>query len=144
MLFFIISCNTVYSEKTEFKNNTWNYNDNVNFHVNIIENTNLYNVYIDIENNDLYKYSNLYLFISLKSPENKIKTDTVDVILADYRGKWFGDKSNDVYKGHFLYRKAVSFPAKGTYIFSVKQGMRNDNLQGISSIGISIEKCSNN
>jgi len=125
---------------SKFDNQAWNYKDSISFDVDMKERNVPYNVFIDINNKDAYKYSNIYLFISLKSPDGKSVTDTVDVILADYKGKWYGNEKGDDYEGHYLYKRSVLFPVSGTYTFSVKQGMRDDVIDGISAIGVSIEK----
>jgi gliding motility-associated lipoprotein GldH len=137
---FLISCNTVYEQKTEFNEQAWNYKDSVVFEADIDKIDIPYNVFIDINNREEYKYSNIYLFISLKSPDNKVITDTVDVMLADYKGKWYGNEKGDDYEGHYLFKRTVLFPTKGTYTFSIKQGMRDDIIKGISSVGVSIEE----
>ncbi len=135
------SCqNYVYKKNKTIKNNTWFYKDSVIFNVNIKNNKDAYNVYLDINNTEKYKYSNIFLQINLKSPKGKVITDTVDVILADFKGKWFGNKNNDYYEGHYLFRKNVGFQQKGTYTFSIKHIMRDDSLKGIKKIGVSIHK----
>ncbi len=137
---FLVSCNTVFEEKQKFKEQAWNYKDSVSFDTEISNNNIPYNVFIDIDNKEEYKYSNIYLFISLKSPDNEVITDTVDVMLADYKGKWFGNEKGDDFEGHYLFKRTVLFPIKGTYNFSIKQGMRDDVISGISAIGVSIEE----
>jgi len=137
---FLISCNTIYEEKHEFSEQGWNYKDSVVFVANITKNDIPYNVFIDINNKEEYKYSNIYLFISLKSPDNVVITDTVDVMLADYKGKWYGNEKGDDYEGHYLFKRTVLFPTEGNYTFSIKQGMRDDVINGISAVGVSIEK----
>ena len=140
MFSLLVSCNTVYEDKHNFDMQGWNYKDSISFEAEIIKNDIPYNVFIDINNNDEYKYSNIYLFISLKSPDNIVITDTVDVMLADYKGKWYGNEKGDDYEGHYLFKRTVLFPSEGTYTFSIKQGMRDDIIEGVSSIGVSIEK----
>jgi len=39
-----------------------------------------------------------------------------------------------------LFKRTVLFPTKGIYNFSIKQGMRDDVISGISAIGVSIEE----
>ena len=134
------SCDTVYEQKIEIADQEWSYKDSVLFSIDVTETQSQYNVFIDLENSDLYPFSNLYLFISIKSDDNKVITDTVDVTLADYKGQWYGDKSGDNYEGHYLFKRAIIFPKEGEYQFSIKHGMRKDTLAGITAVGISVEK----
>jgi gliding motility-associated lipoprotein GldH len=135
----LVSCDSVYKQSRSFEKN-WNYNDSAVFNVDISNTKAAYNVYIDLNNKDSYRYSNLYLFISLKSVDNKSITDTVDVPLADYRGKWYGNEKGDDFEGHYLFKKSIFFPKEGTYTFSIKHGMRDNDITGISSVGVSIEE----
>ena len=134
------SCNEVYNQKIDVVNQELSYKDSLLFNVNVTETEQQYNVFIDIENTDLYPYSNLYLFISIKSTDSIVITDTVDVTLANYKGQWYGDKSGENYQGHYLFKRAIVFPKEGNYQFSIKHGMRKDTLVGINALGVSLEK----
>ena len=139
--FVMVACtNTII--KTEKKlNNTWIYPKKQAFDINISEQNKPVNVFVNIENTENYKYSNLFLEITIISPDKKKITDTVDIVLADYKGKWFGTKAkNNSFYGRYLYKKGVLFPNKGTYKFEIKHIMRDDTLKGITKIGISIDK----
>jgi len=139
VIFLLTSCNsTVYNDIEEISNNSWTYNDSISFDINISTINKPYNVYIDIENTENYKYSNLFLFVSITSPDNKVVTDTIDVFMADYKGKWVGKSEGDNYFGNYLFKQAVAFPEAGVYKTTIVQGMRDDTLKGISKIGISV------
>ena len=99
-----------------------------------------YDIAIRIEHRPIYLYRNLYLFITTVNPVGTIKTDTVNAILADSKGRWFGEKANDVYSLTLLYKPHVLFSASGTYQIKVEQAMRDTALTGITSIGIEVRK----
>ena len=135
----LTSCNsTVYNNVQDISNNSWAYNDSISFDINITTANTPYNVFIDIENTDNYKYSNLFLFVSITSPNNTTIVDTIDVFMADYKGKWVGKSKGDNYFGNYLFKRAVAFPKAGVYKTTIVQGMRDDTLKGISKIGISV------
>jgi gliding motility-associated lipoprotein GldH len=95
---------------------------------------------VDIRNKGNYPYSNLWLFLSIRSPDGKQVTDTVEFTLAEASGRWKGSGLGGLYDNQILYKKSVYFPHKGYYRFSLKQGMRDNVLKGINDIGIRVEK----
>ena len=143
LLSFILlsSCKeTIYEDIKDIKENKLVYNDTLNFDINITTPNKPYNVYIDIENTNNYKYSNLFLFVYITSPDKNTIIDTIDVFMADYKGKWVGKPKGDNYFGNYLFKQAVVFPKAGIYKTSIVQGMRDDTLKGISKIGISVKE----
>ena len=135
------SCNnTVFEDVKIIKNNAWIYNDSISFDIKITNENIPYNVFIDIENSNKYKYSNLFLFVNIISPNGKTITDTIDVFMADYKGKWVGAKKNDNYFGNYLFKQAVKFPKSGIYKTVIVHGMREDTLKGINKIGITVKE----
>lgn len=96
-----------------------------------------YEVTLDIRNNNLYPYQNLWLFRQEEQPSGQIRRDTMECMLADDYGKWYG-KGISLYQMSFPLHTRYFFPDTGTYTFSFRQGMRNDNLPGIQEIGLRI------
>ena len=137
----LLSCKTnVYDDIKNVQNNKLTYNDTISFDINITTINKAYNVYINIENTDNYKYSNLFLFVYITSPNNNTIIDTIDIFMADYNGKWVGKSEGENYFGNYLFKQAVVFPKKGIYKTSIVQGMRDDTLKGISKIGLSVKE----
>ncbi|MDR1357455.1 MAG: gliding motility lipoprotein GldH [Tannerellaceae bacterium] len=105
----------------------------------IDDETAAYDLILEVRNNGLYPYSNLWLFCDEASPDGRILSDTIDCELADNFGKWNG-KGVSIYHSSFPLRTGYKFPRKGEYTISVRQGMRRDTLKGITEIGLRIEK----
>jgi len=137
----IISCShtEVFFKYRSFPNAEWNRSDIADFNVKIDDKAQLYDVSIELRNNDAYPFSNIWLFIDYKTPDGKSRTDTISADLADVYGKWYG-KGMSLYNLSIPYENAVLFPDTGTYIWSVRQGMREDPLKGISDIGLKVSK----
>ena len=64
----------------------------------------------------------------------------LDSHLADEKGKWLGKGFGYIRDNRIPYKRNIRFPFKGYYKFEIKQAMRTDDLKGISSIGVRIEK----
>lgn len=118
----------------------WNKDSVVVFKFPLTDTTRNHNLYVNIRNKGTYGYSNLWLFLSIGSPDGKTVTDTVEFSLAEPSGRWKGSGIGDLHDNQILYKKSVFFPKKGNYTFSIKQGMRDNVLPGIRDIGLRIEK----
>jgi len=139
----LLSCDTkrVYEKNTEIKNGLWNYLEKFKFDDIIINDTiSTYNVYINLRNSVDYRYRNLYLFIDIKLPNNKITRDTVECTIADETGKWLGKGIGKIKDCQISFLRNIRFPFSGCYTFIFEQGMRDDMLEGITDIGLRIER----
>lgn len=137
-----LSCdrNMVFEEFKPIKEQTWNSNDVIHFYVNIKDSVESQNVYISIRNSGEYEYSNLYLFVTAHSPNGSQVRDTVEIALADERGKWLGKGAASVFTLYHPYRQNIRFPIPGIYTFDIEQAMWVKDLKHISDIGLRIEK----
>lgn len=141
-IFTLASCdrNGVYEENINTSNNSWNENDIAKFVVPIKDTTTFNNVYINIRNTTDYSNCNLYLFITAIAPSGAAQLDTAECYLADEQGNWLGKGFGYIRDNRILYKKNIRFPHKGEYKFEIKQAMRTDDLKGIASVGVRIEK----
>jgi gliding motility-associated lipoprotein GldH len=137
----IVSCSheEIFFRYRSFPNAEWNRDDPAVFNLKIEENSQPYDVSIELRNNDAYPFSNIWLFIDYKTPNGKSRTDTVGVDVADAYGKWYG-KGLSLFNLSIPYETSLLFPDTGTYIYSIRQGMREDPLKGISDIGLKVSK----
>ncbi len=138
----IVSCDRkrVFEAYKTLDDNGWNKDSVVIFDVALSDTIKNHNLYVNIRNKGTYPYSNLWLFLSVGSPDGKMITDTVEFSLAEASGRWKGSGIGDLHDNQILYKSSVYFPHKGNYTFHIKQGMRDNMLPGIRDIGIRIEK----
>ena len=140
-VFGIISCshNEIFFKYHSFANAEWNRNEQAVFYVDIEDNSQPYNVSVELRNNNTYPFSNIWLFVDYKMPNGNRRTDTISADLADVYGKWYG-KGMSLYNLSIPYESLVLFPDTGTYTYSIRQGMRENHLKGISDIGLKVSK----
>lgn len=138
----ITSCDThrVFEDNKPIANSTWKQNHPILFDVAITDTIIPYNLYVNIRNSGNYQYSNLFLFVKMYFPNGQRTRDTVECTLAEPGGKWLGDGLGDIYDNQKLFKQAIKFPRKGVYKFEVEQAMRIDPLQGITDIGMRVER----
>ena len=67
------------------------------------------------------------------------RADTISADLADVYGKWYG-KGMSLYNLSIPYETSVLFPDTGIYVYSIRQGMRENPLKGITDIGLKVSK----
>ena len=137
---FFLSCsNPAYYEKYQTIEGQWDKHRELFFIYEIDDSLASYNLTLEIRNNNLYPFQNLWLFCAEEQPEGTIRRDTIECMLADDFGKWKG-RGIAVFHLSVPIRTRHIFPHTGKYTFNIRQGMRDDRLRGIEQIGIRIEK----
>jgi gliding motility-associated lipoprotein GldH len=130
----------VFEEFVSIDGPSWNSNNILHFNVNMADSAQAYNVLLSVRNSGKYEFSNLYLFVTAHSPNGSFIRDTVEIALADDRGKWLGKGAASMYTTYYPYRQNIRFPVRGIYTFDVEQAMWIKDLKNISDIGLRIEK----
>ncbi len=138
----LTSCdaNRIFEKNVEIPDNTWDVSQKIRFEVTITDTVSGNNVFINLRHAGYYPYSNLFVFINTTFPNGKTTRDTAECILADDKGRWFGEGLGDLWDARILFKRNVRFSQSGTYIFEYEQAMRVDKLPGIMDMGLRIEK----
>ncbi len=137
--------NYVFDQNVEIPNAKWVASDKAILKLNVSDTVSQHNFYINVRNTEAYPYRNLYVFVKTIFPNQKVKKDTVGIILADNTGKWLGSgsgflSSSQHLSNTILYQYNKRFPIPGEYRFEIEQAMRTDTLVGIQNIGLKIDK----
>ena len=132
MLFFsiiLVSCkNTTYENYHSFTNDGWNTDSIVSFKYTISDTTKKYDVSLKIRHTVEYEFQNLFLFLD---GDNK---DTVEISLANKRGKWLGSGISDVREFEYIYNTGRIFSKKGDYKLNLEQAMRYGSAEKIENL----------
>jgi len=141
-VFILFSCDRtkVYDNYKKIEGAKWAISDFKKFDVEVTDTLSLQKFYFNVRHTGEYKYSNLYLFITTSFPDNKRARDTAQLILSDKEGRWLGTGTGNIKNMRLLFKKGFRFTSKGVYSFTIEHGMRDQFLQGITDIGIRIEK----
>lgn len=118
----------------------WRADQLIHFEMSLSDTVPLHELYLLVRNTTDYPYSNLYLFLDIVFPDNRLIRDTLECMLVQRDGQWTGKGFGKIRTNQFLFRDDVWFPATGTYHFRIQHGMRDDVLLGISDIGIRLDK----
>jgi len=142
LTFLLFSCNNkiTISDSEKINNDTWTIDKTIKSEVNIEDISKFYNVFININVKEDFLTNNLWLFISTKSPQGNVQSDTLLFYVTDEKGKWFGNKSGSEISNKFLYKSNIKFPKAGKYTFLISHGMRENDLPKATEVGVTIEE----
>ncbi len=123
----------------------WHKDSIVSFNLPELDSTKRYNLFINLRDNDNYKYNNLFLIVTLEKPNGYTKVDTLEYQMADPDGTLLGDGFTDIKESKLFYKENVRF--RGKYKLNIKQAVREtgkvpgvESLEGITEVGLRIEK----
>jgi gliding motility-associated lipoprotein GldH len=138
----LAGCNSgvVYDNSLRVANPTWHCDSVARFEVEVTDTTTDYESAILIRNSGDYMYQNLWLFITEIAPDSTITCDTIEYYLADNYGRWLGSGIGSLYTSLYYYKEVLHYSQSGTYTYLIEQGMREDELRGITNVGIQIIK----
>lgn len=133
--------------------NQWNKDSIISFNVTAPDSINNYNLYVNLRNNNAYKYSNLFLIVEINYPNGKTIKDTLEYKMADPTGKLLGSGFTDVKENKLWYKgfkDPFVFNELGEYKINIQHAMRQngqvngiENLEGVTDIGFRIEHSNN-
>lgn len=143
-LFLFTSCSDtrIFDRDHDFEGASWHIDSIQTFVVEVTDTASRYNFYYRIRNAADYEFYNLYLKYTLEdSLHRKIKSELQELILFDPKtGSTYGSGLGDIFSHEFPAVKNYSFPTSGKYYFKIQQYMREEELEGIHSAGLRIDK----
>lgn len=127
--------------------NKWHKDSIINFEIHPPDTLNPYNLYVNLRNNNNYKYSNLFLIVDMKFPHGKTVKDTLEYKMAKPNGEFLGTGFSEMKENKLWYKEGVIFKESGVYQVNIQHAMRENgqvngvvNLEGVTDIGFRIEK----
>ena len=136
-LLWSCSDDAVFDGTTEIPSGYWASGEPVTFDFDTQDTVRLYDFYITLRNGEEYPFSNIFLFVDLEFPNGKHSLDTVECMLADPQGRWYGSGTGSRYYNRIRWgaKSKKAFPLAGDYSISIQQAMRTDELSGIYDVG---------
>ncbi len=132
--------NTLYDQTRPVGPEGWHKDSLLVFSTEIQDTSQVLNLGFSMEHDNNYPYSNLWLFVDVEGPAGQLQTDTIEYFLAEPTGEWVGKGNDKSMTLHWIYKRGVKLSHPGRYSFSVQQGMRRENLVGVKSVTMWIEK----
>ncbi len=155
MILFIIviltmnSCTRkmIFDQYTPIEDAEWHKDSIVNFKINSMDTLSRNNIFVSLRNNKDYEFSNLFLIVGIKFPNNYHIVDTLEYEMTTPEGNFLGTGMTDVKENKLEYKTQVTFPIQGDYNIHIQHAMRKTRnvdgliyLDGITDVGLQIEK----
>jgi len=146
---YTMSCtnNIIYNQYKPIEYSQWHKDSIINFTVNSADTIAKNNLYVTLRNNKDYEFSNLFLIVGIKFPNNYQIVDTLEYEMTSAEGRFLGSGMTDIKENKLEYKTNVTFSLVGDYDISVQQAMRKTrdiegltSLNGITDVGLQIEK----
>lgn len=149
-LFISCDSNRIFDEYRSIDNNTWKKEDTIKFNLKVTDTIAAQNLFINIRNNNDYKYSNIFIITEILAPNQYATIDTLQYEMTDNSGKWLGDGFSDLKENKLIFKEYYTFKKSGNYeikiIHAMRKGKENEGieaLEGITSVGFRIESTNN-
>ena len=94
---------------------------------------------IDVRHDNYYPYRNLWVVVDYLKIGKVAETDTVNIMLADKFGNWYGSGLGRLYQLRSTVRRGMNADEFDGVV--VWHYMRCDTVTGISDVGVSISLC---
>lgn len=139
--FVIASCgdNPHYDKTFAFENKTWDQRVMPSFTVDIPDTSNVYDFVITLRTTTSYSFNNLWVFLNTKTPSGVIGREPFQIRIANDDGSWIGTKSGTVVENQLVFN-ARKFPEKGTFKFTLEQGISEETIDEVLDIGLRISE----
>jgi gliding motility-associated lipoprotein GldH len=141
LILLLTACNdkAIVDINKEIPGKNWSYITKIDIPVRIDNETQPYDLYMNLRHTADYKYSNIFVLIHQSGPGIKRTTERKEFKLAYPDGEWLGSGAGNLYSYQLLFRKNYKFPARGVYVFEFEQNMRDNPLAEISDVGLRVE-----
>ena len=140
MAFLSLACqreNVASSEFIKLPDNGWHADSSLVFAFEHFEEPQTFELVVHLRHDQSYPFSNLYLFRQVKREGIRVFSDTVEVSMADVYGEWNGKGVGSIKQLDIPYRKQyLRIDGQGLYTFEFQHGMRETQLKGLKSIGL--------
>lgn len=132
--------NTVYYSYQSTPSKGWTKGDTLLFNVPLTDSLTRLKLFVEVRNESEYLYQDLYMVISHNLKDStQWRTDTLKFIVADKEGKWRGTGWGSLFLSTLPLGECIN-RHPGDYTIKVAHGMKDEQLIGISDVGIRIEK----
>jgi len=145
--FFSCNTNIVTSDFKSVEGASWNRDSIMEFTFSEMDTLQQHNMFINVRNDDIFPYSNLFLITALTTPEGEVLQDTLEYSMALPDGSWLGKGSGSLKENKLWYKENIVFSSSGVYTLEVSHAMRKNGnisgvigLDGITDVGLEITK----
>lgn len=131
------SDNAMFDQVESFKDKSWTQDEKIVFEVEVTDTLQPYDFEITLRTTTDYAFSNLWIYISSKAPDDVTSKVAQRINIARPDGSWIGKASGTIVESKLIYR-TQSFPFKGKYTFTIEQATQEETITDVLDIGFRI------
>ena len=141
LLLLVTACarESVYFEEQTMGDEGWPADAPAEFAFDVPDTTQAYQLDFVLRHGDEYPNANVYLFVTVLSPQGAQRCDTLNYRVADDRGAWLGKSFAGEREVRLPYAEEVRFAEPGVYTVRVQQGMRYQTLPGVRRFALQVQ-----
>jgi len=127
----------LFEQSFEFENHVWSYGNEKSFSFLAPDTTSTFDLILDLTHTENYTYENLYIQLTTHFPNQEQVSDEISIPLIQEDGHWVGKGSTEKRVRVFL-QQSLRFNQVGEHTITIAQHSREENLEEISSVSLSI------
>lgn len=139
-MFFLVSCGEkpLYEKVYSFENKEWAQDVKPEYSINIEDIDQEYDFTLSLRTTTDYKYNNLWIFMKTEAPDGSTGREPFEIIIANPDGSWVGNKTGTVVETPLSFKRR-KLPLKGTYKFTLEQGITESKIDEVLDLGFRVE-----
>jgi len=142
LLLTACSSPTLYSEFRSIPSGIWSADSVLEYIIEADNTETPYDIILCVRHTEVYPFQNMWLFCTFGADDTLKQpvVDTLEFYLADDRGRWLGNGGLKHIEMPVLFSQNYHFPDTGRYIMTIQHGMRDEQLRGISDVGVIVRQ----
>ena len=129
----------MFEKSYSFPGNSWSQKVKPAFKVAIEDTTVAYNFTITFRVTTDYAYNNVWFYLNTKTPDGLNAREPFEMKITNPDGTWAGVKTGTVVETNLNFNKR-KLPKKGSYYFTLEQGVTMNKLDEVLDIGLKVEE----
>ena len=141
VLLFLSSCGSppLFEKTYSFENRVWDQDVKPAYTVEIEDVNTEYDFTLTLRTSTDYKYNNLWVFMKTEGPDGVSAREPFEILITNPDGSWIGNKTGTIVETP-LYFKRRKLPFKGTYTFTLEQGITESTVDEVLDLGFEVRK----
>ncbi len=132
-----------YEKAYSFDGREWKQDEKLVYEVDFEDVSKPYDFTLSLRTSTDYKYNNLWLFMKTETPDGTTAREPFEVKITNPDGSWIGEKSGSIVTTP-LYFRSRKMPVKGTYKFTLEQGITQSTIDEVHDMTLIIDEAEGN
>lgn len=128
----------IYEQTYSIDQGIWSYNDSLSYEIDIVDAAQAYDLILHLTHDEAFASENLYIKISTTFADNKQARQILSLQLADISSSWVGSCAGERCTADIPLAEGRKFEQIGKHKITIAQYSRQEDLEGIYAVGISV------